>query len=104
MLSEQASEQACLALGHGWSLIGQGGAKQLHTSIRFSSVTAAEQFIVASFAVIEELDHHPSLTWMYQTVEIATSTHIPLGITTLDVTLAQGLTELAKVNGASFGS
>lgn len=51
--------------------------------------------VQAIAAVAEELDHHPELTLTYGALAVRSSTHLPPGISSLDLELARRVDALA---------
>lgn len=81
------------ALEHlpGWS----GDASGLTRTYTFDSFPAAIAFMAAAAPRIDEMDHHPEWTNVYDRVEVRLSSHDVNGVSGRDVRLAEVLDELA---------
>jgi 4a-hydroxytetrahydrobiopterin dehydratase len=75
----------------GWKL--KGG--KLHRVYEFADFTAAFGFMTGAALVAQGMDHHPEWFNVWNTVRVDLATHDAGGITTLDVTLAHSMEELA---------
>jgi hypothetical protein len=98
-LSDEAVEHALVHLGDRWSIQTPEGSTVLAATFRFAVPRAAEDFVIDAFTVIDAIDHHPVLRIAYTTVNVATSTHEPVGITQLDIDLAAAFDDLARRYG-----
>ncbi|EFQ82634.1 4a-hydroxytetrahydrobiopterin dehydratase [Aeromicrobium marinum DSM 15272] len=76
----------------GWQRDGDAIAK----TFTFSSFGAAMAFMAAAAPRIDEMDHHPEWSNVYDRVTVRLSSHDAGGITERDVTLA---TVLEQVSG-----
>lgn len=81
------------ALEHltGWS----GDATGLTRTYHFASFADAMAFMAAATPHIEEMDHHPEWTNVYDRVEVRLTSHDVHGVSGRDVRLAEVLDELA---------
>ena len=75
----------------GWSQEGEALVK----SFEFSGFAAAIDFMSRAAPRIDELDHHPEWTNVYNRVDVRLSSHDVGGVTGRDVRLAHALEELA---------
>jgi 4a-hydroxytetrahydrobiopterin dehydratase len=75
----------------GWRL--EGG--KLHREYKFDDFVAAFSFMTGVALVAQGMDHHPEWFNVWSTVRVDLSTHDAGGVTTLDVTLADAMDELA---------
>lgn len=78
----------------GWSQEGEALVK----SFTFSDFTAAIAFIGRAAGPIDEMDHHPEWTNVYDRVDIRLSSHDVGGVTERDVQLARVLERLAAAS------
>ncbi|MEN9203726.1 MAG: 4a-hydroxytetrahydrobiopterin dehydratase [Thermostichus sp. DG_1_6_bins_120] len=76
----------------GWSL--QGG--KLHRQFQFASFVEAFGWMSSVALVAESMGHHPDWSNVYNRVSVDLNTHDVGGITELDFTLAQRMSELAN--------
>lgn len=90
-LSDAEIESALKQLP-GWSE--QDG--KLHCAYKFPDFAHAFGFMTASAILIQEMDHHPEWSNVYNRVTIDLTTHDSGGITQKDVKLAHTMAELAK--------
>ncbi len=74
----------------GWSYAGGG----LRREYRFADFAAAMRFMAAAAAGIEQLNHHPEWTNVYNRVSVHLTTHDAGGVTAKDFELA-GLLDTA---------
>ncbi|KQO41829.1 MULTISPECIES: 4a-hydroxytetrahydrobiopterin dehydratase [unclassified Aeromicrobium] len=81
------------ALEHlpGWS----GDVSGLTRTYTFDGFAAAIAFMAAAAPRIDEMDHHPEWTNVYDRVEVRLSSHDVSGVSGRDVRLAEVLDELA---------
>lgn len=86
-------EEALEALP-GWSQEGEALVK----SFEFADFGAAIAFIGRAAGPIEEMDHHPEWTNVYNRVDIRLSSHDVGGVTDRDVQLARVLERLAAAS------
>ena len=68
---------------------------KLHRTYRFKDFIEAIGFMTSAAMIIQEMDHHPEWSNVYNTVGIDLVTHDAGGITARDVQLACRLHELA---------
>jgi 4a-hydroxytetrahydrobiopterin dehydratase len=83
--------QAALAELPGWAL----REGKLQRSFRFSDFVQAFGFMAQVALLAERMNHHPDWSNVYNRVEIALSTHDLGGLSTYDVELARGISQLA---------
>lgn len=83
-------EQALAGL-EGWSL--RDG--KLHRTYRFRDFVEAVGFMTSAAMIVQQLDHHPEWSNVYNKVSIDLVTHDAGGVTARDVELACRLHELA---------
>ncbi|MEN9226977.1 MAG: 4a-hydroxytetrahydrobiopterin dehydratase [Thermostichus sp. HHBFW_bins_43] len=76
----------------GWSL--ESG--KLHRQFQFGSFVEAFGWMSSVALVAESMGHHPEWSNVYNRVRVDLTTHDAGGITELDFTLAQRMSELAK--------
>ena len=82
----------------GWS----GSAAGLERSWRFASFPAAIGFLDACVAGIEQRNHHPEWSNVYDRVRVVLRTHDAGDrVTALDVDLARFLEDRARAHGAT---
>lgn len=81
------------ALGQlpGWSVEGE----KLHRDYTFGDFVRAWGFMSAAALVIQQMDHHPEWSNVYDRVAVDLVTHDLKGISTRDVELARKLEDLA---------
>lgn len=75
----------------GWS----GDPSALTKTYTFESFAAAIDFIRRAAEPIDEMDHHPEWTNVYDKVDVRLTSHDAGGVTERDVTLAKTLDGLA---------
>jgi 4a-hydroxytetrahydrobiopterin dehydratase len=75
----------------GWKL--ESG--KLHREYEFVDFVAAFGFMTGAALVAQGMDHHPEWFNVWNKVRIDLATHDAGGVTTLDVTLARSMEELA---------
>ncbi len=68
---------------------------KLHREYKFADFVAAFGFMTGAALVAQGMDHHPEWFNVWNTVRVDLATHDAGGITTLDVTLAHAMEELA---------
>jgi 4a-hydroxytetrahydrobiopterin dehydratase len=78
----------------GWSQEGEAIVK----SFEFADFMAAIAFIDRAAGAIDEMDHHPEWTNVYDRVDIRLSSHDVGGVTDRDVQLARVLERLASAS------
>lgn len=91
--SDAQIEEALDALP-GWSQEGEALVK----SFEFADFKAAIAFIDRAAGPIDEMDHHPEWTNVYNRVDIRLSSHDVGGVTDRDVQLARVLERLAAAS------
>jgi 4a-hydroxytetrahydrobiopterin dehydratase len=82
---------AALSKLPGWKL----DSGKLHREYKFADFVAAFGFMTGAALVAQAMDHHPEWFNVWSTVRIDLATHDAGGITTLDVTLAHAMEDLA---------
>jgi 4a-hydroxytetrahydrobiopterin dehydratase len=80
----------------------QPDAASLAIRAQLPSFLAAVQLISDVAPIAEEMDHHPDADLRWRTVTFTLSTHSEGGVTSLDVTLARRILELAAQAGAQI--
>jgi 4a-hydroxytetrahydrobiopterin dehydratase len=75
----------------GWAV----EAGKLHREYSFPSFVEAFGFMASVALVAEQLNHHPEWFNVYNRVVVDLTTHDAGGLTSLDVTLARRMNELA---------
>lgn len=83
--------KAALRTLPGWSV----SNKKLHRKYAFGDFVHAWGFMSAAALVIQQMDHHPEWSNVYDRVTINLVTHDLKGISTRDVELAKKLEDLA---------
>ena len=78
---------------NGWNLI--EGRDAIFKSYKFSSFIEAFSWMSAAALWAEKMNHHPEWFNVYNRVEVTLSTHDVGGLSTLDITLAQKMDDLA---------
>jgi len=68
---------------------------KLHRDYKFADFVAAFAFMTGAALVAQGIDHHPEWFNVWNSVRVDLATHDAGGITTLDVTLAHAMEELA---------
>ncbi len=86
-----AEIQAALTALPGWSY--RDG--KLHREYRFPDFSRAIAFMAAAVPAIEQLDHHPEWSNVYNRVAVSLTTHHSGGVTRKDFELARILEPLA---------
>lgn len=89
-LTEQEIREQLAAL-EGWSTDGAEITKRFE----FDSFAAAIDFITRAAPAIDELNHHPEWTNVYNRVDVRLSSHDVGGVTDRDLRLASILDRLA---------
>lgn len=89
MTAQQITER--LTSYDGWSTDGTAIEKRFE----FDDFTAAMAFMAAAAPKIDELDHHPEWTNVYNRIDVRLSSHDAGGVTDRDFALAQVLDGLA---------
>ena len=80
----------------GWHRVGA----LIRCRYRFAEFAGAVRFTVQMAEVADQIDHHPEWTVRYREVDVESWTHDSGGLTSLDLTLARKLSELANASGA----
>jgi 4a-hydroxytetrahydrobiopterin dehydratase len=88
---DAAGIESALATLDGWSLANG----KLHRVYRFRDFVEAVGFMTSAAMIVQQLDHHPEWSNVYNTVTIDLVTHDAGGVTARDVDLACRLHELA---------
>ncbi|WP_456698307.1 4a-hydroxytetrahydrobiopterin dehydratase [Aeromicrobium sp. P5_D10] len=78
----------------GWSQEGEAVVK----SFEFTDFAAAIAFINRAVGPIDEMDHHPEWTNVYNRVDVRLTSHDAGGVTDRDVRLAKVLDRLAAAS------
>ncbi len=78
----------------GWSQEGEAIVK----SFEFADFTTAIGFLQRAAGPIDEMDHHPEWTNVYNRVDIRLSSHDVGGVTDRDVQLARVLERIASAS------
>lgn len=86
-------EEALLTLP-GWSQEGEAIVK----SFQFADFAAAIDFMARAVPGIDQMDHHPEWTNVYNRVDVRLNSHDVGGVTDRDVTLARLLESLAAAD------
>ena len=92
-LTADARKSALSKLGH-WSEV--SGRDAITRKFVFKDFNEAFGFMTRAALVAEKMDHHPEWFNVYKTVEVTLSTHDAVGVTELDVKLAQAMDKLAS--------
>jgi 4a-hydroxytetrahydrobiopterin dehydratase len=74
------------------------GRDAIHKIFRFKNFREAWGFMSQAALVAEKLDHHPEWQNVYGKVEVTLTTHSALGVTELDIKLAQKMDEIAHAS------
>jgi 4a-hydroxytetrahydrobiopterin dehydratase len=90
MTMDPSAVDAALADLEGWSNDGDALTK----TYSFDDFTAAMDFMQRAAGPIDEMDHHPEWTNVYNRVDVRLSSHDAGGITDRDIRLAKTLDEL----------
>lgn len=91
-ISKEQIDEALVSLP-GWSREGEGEA--IVKTYEFTGFPAAMTFMQHATGPIDEMDHHPEWTNIYDKVEIRLSSHDADGVTARDVRLAKVLDRVA---------
>jgi 4a-hydroxytetrahydrobiopterin dehydratase len=91
---DEASLAAFLAENPRWSV--DPATSMLTRTFSFGSFAEGIAFIVRAGFCAEKLDHHPDLAIAYKQVTVSVTTHDAGGLSSLDLSLAQQLDEVAK--------
>ena len=83
--------ESALKMLPGWSVTGE----KLRRNYAFGDFVRAWGFMSAAALVVQQMDHHPEWSNVYDKVTIDLVTHDLKGISTRDVELAKKLEELA---------
>lgn len=92
-ISEKDLEKALIELPE-WKYLPDIPA--LHAVFQFNTFLQAIEFMHKASLFIDELNHHPEWTNIYNTVKITLYTHDIKAISTLDIELAKYLDDLYK--------
>ena len=84
---------AALAQLTGWTAA--DGKDAIEKTFRFADFNAAFGFMTRVAIMADKLDHHPEWFNVYNRVEVLLATHDADGVTSLDVTLAKFMDEVA---------
>lgn len=87
MTMDPADIDAALAELEGWTNDGDALAK----TYSFDDFTAAMDFMQRAAGPIDEMDHHPEWTNVYNRIDVRLSSHDAGGITDRDLKLAKTL-------------
>ena len=79
----------------GWGKA-DGGKLAITKTFKFADFSTAFGFMSAIATQAEKADHHPEWFNVYNTVEVALTTHDANGVTEKDVALAKKMDALAK--------
>lgn len=79
----------------GWGKA-DGGNLAITKTFKFADFSTAFGFMSAIATQAEKADHHPEWFNVYNTVEVALTTHDANGVTEKDVALAKKMDALAK--------
>ena len=88
-----SERQAAMEELTGWVQV--EGRDAITRSFRFANFNQAFGFMTRVAMMAEKLDHHPEWFNVYNRVEVTLSTHDAGGLTSLDVTLARFMNEIA---------
>lgn len=88
-----SERQAAMEELTGWAQV--EGRDAITRSFRFADFNQAFGFMTRVAMMAEKLDHHPEWFNVYNRVEVTLSTHDAGGLTSLDVTLARFMNEIA---------
>lgn len=91
-ISKEQIDEALESLP-GWSREGEGEA--IIKTFSFADFRSAMGFMQRACGPIEEMDHHPEWTNVYDRVEVRLSSHDADGVTARDVRLAKVLDRVA---------
>ncbi|MGJ9413402.1 4a-hydroxytetrahydrobiopterin dehydratase [Aeromicrobium sp. CF4.19] len=89
---DRAAVDEALSGLEGWS----GDTAGLSKTYRFEDFVSAIAFMNRASGPIDEMDHHPEWTNVYDRVEVSLSSHDVGGVTDRDVRLAGLLDDLAR--------
>lgn len=89
---DRAAVDEALTGLEGWA----GDTEALTKTYRFASFVEALAFMQRAAGPIDEMNHHPEWTNVYDRVDVSLSSHDVGGITDRDVRLAGLLDELAR--------
>lgn len=78
----------------GWSQEGEAIVK----SYEFDDFAAAMKYVQRAVGPIEEMDHHPEWTNVYNRIDVRLTSHDTGGVTDRDIRLAKVLDRLAAAN------
>jgi 4a-hydroxytetrahydrobiopterin dehydratase len=79
-----------------WQLSADNSA--IHRSFKFADFNEAFGFMTRVAIKAQEMDHHPEWSNVYNTVEIALSTHEAKGLTERDIKLAKFIDSIAHAS------
>ncbi|MCA1661211.1 MAG: 4a-hydroxytetrahydrobiopterin dehydratase [Novosphingobium sp.] len=88
-----AERDAALARLPGWNLRGDGLA--IERSFRFADFGEAFAFMTRVALAAEKADHHPEWSNVWNTVNIALTTHDAGGLSARDIALAEAIDAMA---------
>ncbi len=71
------------------------GRDAIHKTFRFKNFREAWGFMSQVALLAEKMDHHPEWTNVYGKVDVILTTHSALGVTDLDIKLAQKMDAIA---------
>ena len=91
-LTDEARRTALGTLD-GWSSV--DGRDAIQKAFKFKDFSEAFGFMARVALVAEKMDHHPEWRNVWNTVEVALSTHDAGGLTQLDVELAKAMDAIA---------
>jgi 4a-hydroxytetrahydrobiopterin dehydratase len=91
-LDRQSAEAALKEL-EGWALADDGGS--ISRSFGFKNFNEAFGFMTRAALAAEKMDHHPTWSNLYKTVDVTLSTHSAGGLTELDLELAKKMNRFA---------
>lgn len=89
---DQAAVDKALTGLDGWS----GDTSSLTKTFTFDDFGAAMRFMAQAAGPIDEMNHHPEWTNVYDRVDVSLSSHDVGGVTDRDLRLAAVLEDLAK--------
>lgn len=93
ILDAQARKKSLARLA-GWTY--DAKAKSLRKTFKFKDFSAAFAFMTRCAMAAEKMDHHPDWRNVYNTLDVALSTHDAGGVTANDMDLARTMNALFK--------
>lgn len=102
LLDDEAAAHATSALPGRWHLVGAGETAAIEAAVHFGDDVAVRTFCEAAKDIANAVDHHHRATVAGTRVELRCSTHVPRGVTVLDLELARALTALVLDVGGVF--